>query len=114
LHLDRTTLGPDQSMHVTLTVKNDGKRAGDEVVQLYLHALKTPHMRAIKSLRGFKRISLEPGETRRISFTVTPRTDLRYYDVAQDAYAVDVGQYQVQVGASSADIRLTEDFTVRH
>ncbi|HET7267557.1 MAG TPA: glycoside hydrolase family 3 C-terminal domain-containing protein [Oleiagrimonas sp.] len=114
LKLDRTTLGPDQSMHVTLKVKNTGKRAGDEVVQLYLHALEAPHVRALKSLRGFKRISLKPGEERSVSFTITPRHDLRYYNMKQDAYAVDPGEYQVQVGASSADIRLTRDFTVQH
>jgi beta-glucosidase len=113
LHLDRTTLGADQSMRVTLEVKNTGQRAGDEVVQLYLHALDAPHARAIKSLRGVRRISLEPGEQRRVSFVVTPRNDLKYYDVAHHAYAVDPGRYQVQVGASSADIRLTGDFSVQ-
>jgi beta-glucosidase len=113
LHLDRTTLGADQSMRVTLEVKNTGQRAGDEVVQLYLHALDAPHARAIKSLRGVRRISLAPGEQRRVSFVVTPRNDLRYYDVAHHAYAVDPGRYQVQVGASSADIRMTEDFSVQ-
>ena len=113
LHLDRTALDAGESMRITLTVKNTGQRAGDEVVQLYLHALDAPHARAIKSLRGVRRISLNPGEQRVVSFDITPQADLRYYDAAQHAYAVDPGRYQVQVGASSADIRVTGDFSVR-
>jgi beta-glucosidase len=113
LHLDRTALDAGQSMRITLTVKNTGQRAGDEVVQLYLRALDAPHARAIKSLRGIRRISLKAGEQRAVSFDITPQTDLKYYDDAQHAYAVDPGRYQVQVGASSADIRLTGDFSVK-
>jgi beta-glucosidase len=113
LQLDRDALGADGHLRITVKVKNTGRRAGDEVVQLYLHALQAPHARAIKSLRGFQRIALKPGEERSVSFDITPRTDLRYYDVARHAYAVDPGRYQVQVGASSADIRLTRDFTVQ-
>jgi beta-glucosidase len=114
LRLDRDALGADGHLRVTLKVKNTGQRAGDEVVQLYLRPLQAPHARAIKSLRGFQRISLKPGEERDVSFDIAPRTDLRYYDTARHAYAVDPGRYQVQVGASSADIRLTRDFTVQH
>jgi beta-glucosidase len=113
LHLDRTALDAGQSMQITLTVKNTGQRAGDEIVQLYLRALDAPHARAIKSLRGIRRISLKAGEQRAVSFDITPQTDLKYYDDAQHAYAVDPGRYQVQVGASSADIRLTGDFSVK-
>ena len=113
LHLDRTALGAGQSMRITLTVKNTGQRAGDEVVQLYLRALDAPHARAIKSLRGIRRISLQPGERRTVSFDITPQADLRYYDTARHAYAVDPGRYQVQVGASSADIRVSGDFSVQ-
>jgi beta-glucosidase len=113
VHLDRIALDAGQSMRITLTVKNTGRRAGDEVVQLYLRALDAPHARAIKSLRGIRRISLQAGEQRVVSFDITPQTDLRYYDDAQHAYAVDPGRYQVQVGASSADIRLTGDFSVK-
>jgi beta-glucosidase len=93
-------------------VHNAGKRAGDEVVQLYLRGVGTPHERSNKDLRGIQRISLQPGQTREVSFDVTPATDLRYYDTTKAAYAVDSGRYEVQVGASSADIRATQSFTV--
>ena len=113
LVLDHDTLGPDEHLRISLQVKNIGQRAGDEVVQLYLHPLQAPRMRAIKSLRGFQRIHLEPGEERTVSFDLVPSRDLRYYDVTRHAYAVALGRYQAQVGASSADIRLTGDFSVR-
>jgi beta-glucosidase len=93
-------------------VSNAGKRAGDEVVQLYLRGVGTPHQRSNKDLRGIQRITLQPGQTREVSFDVTPATDLRYYDTKKAAYAVDAGRYEVQVGASSADIRATQSFTV--
>lgn len=112
LKLDRSKLGKNDKLHVTVKVHNAGKRVGDEVVQLYLRGVGTPHERSNKDLRGFQRITLQPGQTREVSFDVSPKTDLRYYDVKQAAYAVDAGRYEVQVGASSADIRATQSFTV--
>jgi beta-glucosidase len=112
LKLDQSKIGKDDKLHVTVKVHNAGKRAGDEVVQLYLRGVGTPHERSNKDLRGIQRISLQPGQTREVSFDVTPATDLRYYDTTKAAYAVDSGRYEVQVGASSADIRATQSFTV--
>jgi beta-glucosidase len=112
LRLDRDSVSDDGHVHVTLNVKNTGQRAGDEVVQLYLSPLGEPHARAIKQLRGFQRVNLQPGQTRSVSFDISPRSDLKYYDDAHHAYAVDPGRYQVQIGASSADIRLSKDFAV--
>ena len=57
-------------------------------------------------------MALRPGEARTLSFTVSPATDLRYYDEQRRDYAVDPGRYEVQVGASSADIRLMQPFVV--
>ncbi|WP_343882172.1 glycoside hydrolase family 3 C-terminal domain-containing protein [Rhodanobacter caeni] len=112
LKLDQNKVGKDGKLHVTVKVSNAGKRAGDEVVQLYLRGVGTPHQRSNKDLRGIERISLQPGQTREVSFDVTPATDLRYYDTQKAAYAVDAGRYEVQIGASSADIRATQSFTV--
>ncbi len=89
-----------------------GKRAGDEVVQLYLRALDPQRPRAVKELRGAARLTLKPGESSRVSFEITPSDDLRHYDVDQKDYAVDAGRYEVQIGASSADIRLRQSFAV--
>jgi beta-glucosidase len=83
------------------------------VVQLYLRAVDTPHARASKELRGIQRIALQPGEERTLSFELSATKDLRYYDEQRRDYAVDAGRYEVQVGASSADVRAARRFTVR-
>ncbi|HEX7338302.1 MAG TPA: glycoside hydrolase family 3 C-terminal domain-containing protein [Rhodanobacteraceae bacterium] len=112
LRLDHSRVGPDGKLVVSFKVTNTGKRAGDAVVQLYLRPIDSKHMRLRKTLRDFKRISLQPGQARVVSFTIVPATDLHYYDVDKHAYAVEPGAYDVQVGASSADIRLKQRFDV--
>ena len=112
LQLDRSQAAAGDHIRVTLKVKNAGERAGDEVVQLYLQPLHETHARVNKELRGFQRVHLQPGEERSVSFEISPAVDLKYYNDAQHAYAVDPGSYRVQIGASSADIRLTKDFVV--
>ena len=93
-------------------MKNVGKRKADEVVQLYVRPLsaKAPHAR--KDLRGVARVTLAPGESRQVMFEIDARRDLRRYDSAAKDYVVDAGGYEVQVGASSADIRQRARFTV--
>lgn len=112
LRLDRSGSGPKEQVRVSLKVKNTGQRAGEEVVQLYLHPLQPKRERASKDLRGFERLNLQPGEEREVSFTFTPEISLRHYDDERKAYAVDAGAYEVQLGASSADIRLKKRFEV--
>jgi beta-glucosidase len=112
LRLDREKAGPKEPVRVAVKVKNTGQRAGDEVVQLYLRALKPQRERARKDLRGFQRVHLQPGEEREVSFTFTPETDLRHYDEERKSYAVDAGTYEVQLGASSEDIRVTRRIVV--
>lgn len=112
LRLDRGGPGPKEQVRVSLKVKNTGQRAGEEVVQLYLHPLQPKRERASKDLRGFERLNLQPGEEREVSFTFTPEISLRHYDDERKAYAVDAGAYEVQLGASSADIRLKKRFEV--
>ncbi|WP_042812572.1 fibronectin type III-like domain-contianing protein, partial [Xanthomonas citri] len=112
LRLDRTTIATDGSLAATVTVKNTGQRAGDEVVQLYLHPLAPQRERAGKELHGFQRIALQPGEQRELGFTINAKDALRLYDEQRKAYGVDPGAYEVQIGASSADIRARQRFTV--
>ena len=105
LKLDKSSVAADGTVQVTVTVKNVGKRAGDEVVQLYLKPLTPMRTRAHKDLRGIERLTLAPGESRQVSFEVKPDRDLTIYDDVKKAYAVDPGNFEVQIGASSADIR---------
>ncbi|HEY0504776.1 MAG TPA: glycoside hydrolase family 3 C-terminal domain-containing protein [Lysobacter sp.] len=112
LALDRARASAQQPVNVSVKVKNSGQRAGDEVVQLYLAALDAKRERARKELRGFQRVHLQPGEERTVTFAITPSIDLRTWDEQRDAYAVDPGTYEVQVGASSADVRARKTLTV--
>jgi beta-glucosidase len=113
LRLDRASAGADQSVRVTVTVTNQGQRAGDEVVQLYLRPLASAHGRVLKALRGFERVALQPGQSRELTFTVLPQRDLRRYDEQAGTYVVEPGAYEVQVGASSADIRANARLELR-
>jgi len=106
LKLDHETANRGDSIKATLTVQNRGKKSGDEVVQLYVHGMGNGHQRAIKELRGIQRITLKPGESRIVSFTVKPDRDMTFYDAKAKSYAVDAGKYEIQIGASSSDIRL--------
>jgi len=113
LRLDGRRIDADRQATVSVRVRNAGDRAGDEVVQLYLRPIEPRRERAAKELRGFQRVHLQPGEERELSFPLVPRTDLRVYDDAAGRYVVDPGEYEVQFGASSADIRATQRFTVK-
>jgi beta-glucosidase len=103
----------DQTIEISVNVKNTGKMAGDEVVQLYVAPLKPKHERALKELRGVERVHIPAGETRELKFSVKPEKDFTIYDAEKKAYVVDAGKYQLQVGASSADIRLREEVSVK-
>ncbi len=89
LSLDRNDAASDGKIEVTMQLKNVGSRAGDEVVQMYLRAIDPSESRSRKELRGIERVTLKPGESRRVTFTVVPQRDLAYYNVASKAYAVD-------------------------
>jgi beta-glucosidase len=82
------------------------------VVQLYLKPLDPKRPRALKELRGIERVTLKPGESKQITFSVRPDRDLRIYDETKKDYAVDAGRFEVQVGASSTDVRARAAFAV--
>ncbi|HZF31944.1 MAG TPA: glycoside hydrolase family 3 C-terminal domain-containing protein [Gammaproteobacteria bacterium] len=106
LSVDRRRAAAGDTLSVSLAVKNAGAVAGDEVVQLYARPVAPREPQALKELRGVERVTLAPGETRRVSFSLLPRRDFTRYDVDRKAYVVDAGSYEIGVGASSADIRL--------
>jgi len=89
---------------VTADVTNSGTKAGDEVAQLYINTPSTL-VRPIKQLKGFSRISLQPGETKTVSFKLKYE-DLQYYDVVSRSFKVEAGTVNLLVGSSSQDIRL--------
>ncbi len=113
LALDHTSVARGGTIHASVRVKNVGARAGDEVVQLYVKPPDTGFPRPRKELRGFRRITLAPGEEQEVSFTLQPDKDATRYDARKKGFTVDPGRYEVQIGASSADIRQKAAFTVR-
>jgi beta-glucosidase len=98
------TLGPRDSVTLSVTVTNSGTRRGDEVVQLYARHVGSRMPRSQRDLRGFARITLEPNQTRTVRFTV-PARSLAYWDTASHAWAVEADSVVFEAGASSADIR---------
>ncbi len=112
LKLDKRKVNAEGEVTVSVQVKNTGKRAGDEVVQLYVHPLDPQRERARQELRGVERITLQPGEKRRVTFTLKPARDFTHYDDEKNRYAVDAGRYEIQIGASSQDLRQRQILTV--
>lgn len=101
---------PSGNITVTATIKNTGNRKGDEVVQLYIRDEYSSVTTYTKVLRGFERITLEPGESKEVSFTLTPQ-DLAIWDI-NNKFSVEPGTFEVQVGTSSQDIKLKDRFEV--
>jgi beta-glucosidase len=96
---------------VHITVENTGKRAGDEVVQLYVHDDHASVKRAKKELRAFERIRLQPREKRTVTFT-RPARQLAFYDEHKKEFSVEPGGFDVFAGSSSEDIRGVGRFQV--
>ena len=97
---------------VSVEVENIGNRAGDEVVQLYIHDVQCSVKRPIKELRGFERISLKPGAKRIVSFALKGE-QLAFYDIKTHNFLVEPGVFDVLVGSSSEDIRCKGRFEVK-
>ena len=88
----------------TCTVKNTGAVAGAEVVQLYIHDSEASVERPSKELKGFEKVYLEPGESRRIEFPISSRA-LSFFDAASHSWIAEPGEFHALIGTSSADIR---------
>jgi beta-glucosidase len=97
---------------VSLDVRNTGDYAGNEVVQLYVRDVECSVKRPIKELRGFERIHLKPDETKTVILTL-PAENLAFYDVNLKTFVVQPGDFEVQIGSSSEDIRLRGKFEVK-
>lgn len=110
LQVSHEKQSPDRSIEVSLRVKNTGRVAGDEVVQLYIRDDYSTVNSFDRMLRGFKRIHLKAGESHAIRFTLLPE-HLAIYDRNQN-WTVEPGRFSVMLGSSSEDIRLRGSFVV--
>jgi len=99
--LSKTTLKGNESLTATVTVTNTGKYAGEEVVQLYISDPVASISRSIKELKDFRKISLQPGEQKEVSFTVRPE-ELKFYN-SQLKYDWEPGKFIIQIGTNSSD-----------
>ena len=89
---------------VKVKVRNTGKVAGKEVVQLYISDKKSSLPRPEKELKGFQKVDLQPGEEKEVIFTITP-AELSYYDDARHEWVAEPGIFEALIGASSTDIK---------
>lgn len=95
---------------VSFDVTNTGDCAGDEVAQLYIHKPNAEAFRPAKELKGFQRVHLEKGETKRVTIPFDGYT-FRYFNVRTNRFEVEGGEYELLIGASCRDIRLTAKHT---
>jgi beta-glucosidase len=101
VRLKKKKIGLKDSTQVLVDVTNTGKRAGTEVVQMYIRDLVSSVTRPIKELKGFQKISLQPGETKIVALDITPES-LAFYDIHMK-YVVEPGDFEIMVGNSSRD-----------
>jgi beta-glucosidase len=99
-----------EKIEITAIIKNTGNTDGDEVVQLYIHQ---QGLQAIKELKGYQRMHLKKGESKQVTFILKP-DDLLHYSVAKDGLAALPGKVEVQIGASSQDIRMQSSFLIKN
>jgi beta-glucosidase len=102
----------DFTISVSLNIKNTGTYKGDEVVQLYVKDLESKELQANKKLRAFERVSVNKGETEQVTFELKPE-DFSYWSETTNSWQIEPGDFEIQVGISSKDIKLKEVVTAK-
>ncbi len=110
IKIDKPSMVQSDTITLSVDIKNTGRSDGDEVVQLYLRQKKAPLQMPVRQLKAFKRIFLDIGETKTVSFELCKK-DLSYWN-NQNEFVLDYGEFNVQIGASSDDIRQEIVFSV--
>jgi beta-glucosidase len=105
LKVNPGSVSGDQPVEVSLQVRNTGKRAGAEVVQLYVHDGHSKIDRPVRELKGFSRVELKAGETKTVQMKLD-RSAFSYWSPETKTWVAEPGRFEIQVGASSRDIRL--------
>ena len=109
--LSKHSIKADDILTVSIDVTNTGKMVGKEAVQLYVRPLQSKLVRPVKELKGFAKLSLDPGETKTAEIKLSRRAFAYYHPVHKD-WVVDDGKFELLIGASSADIRAQVEVTV--
>ena len=108
----KSTMKADGKITVSVQVKNTGDRPGAEVVQLYIADPQASVDRPAKELKGFEKVWLNPGESKKVSFTIDASA-LSYYDMSRSAWYAEPGEFQALLGSTSSDIRANVTFTLK-
>lgn len=111
LRLDKNEMTDEESLTVTVKVKNIGKVSGKEVIQLYVGQFDSSHMKPEKELKGFEKIYLEPQEEKTVSFELDRRAFAFYHAELKDWY-VDRGSYRIMLGGSSRNIQVEKTICI--
>ncbi len=111
LKLSSDSVKKDGEVQVQFTVQNTGKLKGDEVPQVYVHDIDATMKVPINQLKRFQRITLAPGESKTLSFTI-PSSEFSCYSTETNDFKVETGTWEIEIGSSSKDIRLTKSFTL--
>ncbi|OBZ93498.1 beta-glucosidase [Pararhizobium polonicum] len=104
LSINRETIAPGESCTVTVTIRNTGKIAGKEIVQLYVRPVRPGLKRPIRELKAFSKVHLERGEAKTIDLLLHPR-DFQHFDVSRSNWVLDAEAFIIEVASSSRDIR---------
>ncbi|MFC1569467.1 glycoside hydrolase family 3 C-terminal domain-containing protein [bacterium] len=101
---DKKSYQMDETIQVSFQIKNTGKKAGAEIVQVYMHDVESRAMRPAKELKGFEKVILKSGKKKTVQIDIDVK-DLAYFDDFRRAWIVEPGEFELLVGASSRDIR---------
>ncbi|MEJ2594606.1 MAG: glycoside hydrolase family 3 C-terminal domain-containing protein, partial [bacterium] len=112
LKLSNSNPNDESGLTVSFRVKNTGEVEGKEVVQLYVRVVESSLQRPVKELKGFEKIELAPGEEKEVKLNLSGR-DFSYYDSHRKMWIAESGEFEIMIGASSADIRLSETITLQ-
>jgi beta-glucosidase len=106
MKMNKPIINKDENVTISCDIKNTGSMPGDEVVQLYIHDELASVVRPVIELKAFQRISLQPGETKTVSFTLDADTFRIYNETMQ--YVTEPGSFRIMIGSSSRDIRMQQ------
>ncbi|WP_114778544.1 beta-glucosidase [Botryobacter ruber] len=107
--ISKPVISEKDSLYIQFRLKNTGKQAAAEVVQLYIADKEASVERPVKELKAFQKVYLKPGESKNVGFWVQPQ-DLAFWDVKTHNWKAEPGEFEIAIGSSSKDIRLTTGF----
>ena len=112
LRSDKAQMNADGTITFTVNVKNTGKRAGAETIQLYIHDVKASVDRPYKELKGFQKVYLQPGESKDVNLTIN-KDALSFYDEATASWKAEAGQFEALVGNAADNLKLKKAFELK-